>query len=89
MEWVDNATLKRMKFFESGTSTPSASSLRQPKPQDQILEEFKILVSRMNNLSARLTTMETNVDEIYKRVNDTPKRKKKVVVEKSSSDEVL
>lgn len=66
-EQIDSTTLKRMKMDESRPSTPSASSSRQPKLQDQILETLQILGSKINNLITKLTLVENNVDEIYEK----------------------
>lgn len=86
-EWIDKATL--MKMVDSGSSTPFASSSRQPKPHYQILEKFKFLGSKIDNLSVRLTAVKNKMEEIYEKVNETPKRKKKVIIEKKGSEEVF
>lgn len=37
-EFIDKATLKRMKLVSSGSSTPSASSSKQPQIKNEFLE---------------------------------------------------
>src|SRR5436189_5389323 len=87
-EYIDKATLKRMKLVESETGTPYASSSKQPQTsplksyalEKEILEEVRMVGAMIKDLSKRLEVVETKVEEIHSKTcekvgsNKTPKK---------------
>src|SRR3954464_1016298 len=72
-EYIDKATLKRMKLIESETGTPHASSSKRPQTspmksysiEKEILEEVKMIGAMIKDLTKRLEVVETKVEEIH------------------------
>ena len=87
-EYIDKATLKRMKLIDSDIGTPYASSSKQPQTSptkssvlgNEILEEVRMIGGMIKDLTKRLEVVEDKVEEIHSKTcekvgsNKTPKK---------------
>ena len=87
-EYIDKATLKRMKLVDSDIGIPYASSSKQPQTSptkssvlgNEILEEVRMIGAMVKDLTKRLDVVESKVEEIHYKTcekvgsNKTPKK---------------
>src|SRR3954470_5534361 len=87
-EYIDKATLKRMKLVDSEVGTPYASSSKQPLTsptksyalENEILAEVKMIGAMIKDLTKRVEAVENKVEEIHVKTcekvgsNKTPKK---------------
>src|SRR5436190_1289474 len=72
-EYIDKATLKRMKLVDSEIGTPFASSSKRPQIspvksyalERKILEEVQMVGAMIKDLTKRLEVVENKVEEIH------------------------
>src|SRR2546430_8451557 len=87
-EYIDKATLKRMKLIDSDIGTPYASSSKQPQTsptksydlENEILDEVKMIGAMIKDLTKRVEAVENKVEDIHAKIcekvgnNKTPKK---------------
>src|SRR5436190_1490944 len=87
-EYIDKATLKRMKLIDSDIGTPYASSSKQPQTsptkssalENEILDKVRMIGAMVKDLTKRVEAVENKVEDIHAKTcekvgsNKTPKK---------------